>query len=218
MQQDLGKRIRKLREDAHMSQAELARELQVSRQAVSRWESGSSVPDASIVSDLCRALGVKYESVREHLRRIRIGRRRGKRGREHTNRRRGSAERAKLRGDRRDQEQAGHVACRKEEEKQPQADIKCDRMVDVCRSGIVCVVQFVGARFAGTGDLERSHTLFFHRIRDQYRRRCAFAAGYNFSHCHYWCDSRIDMLGADSQGGEEQEVGEACPSSCLVFC
>ena len=63
MQQDLGKRIRKLREDAHMSQTELARELQVSRQAVSRWESGSSVPDASIVSDLCRALGVKYESV-----------------------------------------------------------------------------------------------------------------------------------------------------------
>ena len=63
MQQDLGKRIRKLREDAHMSQAELARALQVSRQAVSRWESGSSVPDASIVSDLCRALGVKYESV-----------------------------------------------------------------------------------------------------------------------------------------------------------
>ena len=63
MQQDLGKRIRNLREDAHMSQAELARELQVSRQAVSRWESGSSVPDASIVSDLCRALGVKYESV-----------------------------------------------------------------------------------------------------------------------------------------------------------
>ena len=61
-QQDLGKRIRNLREDAHMSQAELARELQVSRQAVSRWESGSSVPDASIVSDLCRALGVKYES------------------------------------------------------------------------------------------------------------------------------------------------------------
>ena len=51
-QQDLGKRIRKLREDAHMSQAELA-----------SWESGSSVPDASIVSDLCRALGVKYESV-----------------------------------------------------------------------------------------------------------------------------------------------------------
>lgn len=63
MQQDLGKRIRNLREGAHMSQAELARELQVSRQAVSRWESGSSVPDASIVSDLCRALGVKYESV-----------------------------------------------------------------------------------------------------------------------------------------------------------
>ena len=63
MQQDLGKRIRNLREDAHMSQAELAREIQVSRQAVSRWESGSSVPDASIVSDLCRALGVKYESV-----------------------------------------------------------------------------------------------------------------------------------------------------------
>ena len=25
------------------------------------------------------------------------------------------------------------------------------------------------------------------------------------------------MLGADSQGREEQEVGEACPSSCLFF-
>ena len=189
MRQDLGKRIRNLREDAHMSQAELAREIQVSRQAVSRWESGSSVPDASIVSDLCRALGVKYESV---FGAFELGEGAA------------SAEDSILTaGEEAQKEQNSESTCRKEEEKQPQADSKCDRMVDVCRSGIVCVVQFGGARFAGIGDLERSHTRFFCRIRDQYRRRCAFAAGHNFSHCHYRGGSRIDMLGEDSQGGKK---------------
>ena len=63
MQQDLGRRIRSLREDARMSQAELADALKVSRQAVSRWERGSSVPDAGIMSELCRVLGAKYETI-----------------------------------------------------------------------------------------------------------------------------------------------------------
>ena len=213
MQQDLGKRIRNLREDAHMSQAELAREIQVSRQAVSRWESGSSVPDASIVSDLCRALGVKYESV---FGAFELGE--GAASMDESIQTAGeealkeqnfeSTEEIKNRLD-------ALLAERKKNNRKRILSATVWTMF--AAAALFCVVQFVGARLAGIGDLERPHTLFFHRIRDQYRRRCAFAAGHNFSHCHYRGGGRIDMLGADSQGGEEQEVGEARPSSCLFF-
>lgn len=51
----LGERISELRKAANMSQADLARAMDVSRQAVSKWETDQSSPDASnliLLSDL----------------------------------------------------------------------------------------------------------------------------------------------------------------------
>ena len=51
----LGERILELRKAANMSQADLARAMDVSRQAVSKWETDQSSPDASnliLLSDL----------------------------------------------------------------------------------------------------------------------------------------------------------------------
>ena len=51
----LGERISELRKAANMSQADLARAMDVSRQAVSKWETYQSSPDASnliLLSDL----------------------------------------------------------------------------------------------------------------------------------------------------------------------
>lgn len=51
----LGERISELRKTANMSQADLARAMDVSRQAVSKWETDQSSPDASnliLLSDL----------------------------------------------------------------------------------------------------------------------------------------------------------------------
>jgi len=47
-----------LRKNAGMSQEELAEKLDVSRQAISRWESGTAQPDASNVLNLSKLFGV----------------------------------------------------------------------------------------------------------------------------------------------------------------
>ena len=61
---DIGKTLAKLRKEAGLSQAELAVRLSmlgvdVTNQAVSKWESGSSVPNARQFIILCAALGVE---------------------------------------------------------------------------------------------------------------------------------------------------------------
>ena len=43
---DISEKILKLRKANNMTQEQLAEQLQVSRQAVSKWESGQAVPDA----------------------------------------------------------------------------------------------------------------------------------------------------------------------------
>ena len=54
----LSDKIAALRKSRGMSQEELAEKLQVSRQAVSRWEVGSAMPDASNLLQLSRLFGV----------------------------------------------------------------------------------------------------------------------------------------------------------------
>ena len=41
--------IKRLRKNAHMSQEDLAVHLAVTRQTISKWENGLSVPDAEMV-------------------------------------------------------------------------------------------------------------------------------------------------------------------------
>jgi len=55
---NLSDKILKLRKSNDLSQEELAEKLNVSRQAISRWEMGSSQPDASNILQLSKLFGV----------------------------------------------------------------------------------------------------------------------------------------------------------------
>lgn len=55
---DTGKFIVGCRKEKGMTQAELAERLNITDRAVSKWETGKSLPDASIMLELCDILGV----------------------------------------------------------------------------------------------------------------------------------------------------------------
>ena len=54
----IGKFISERRKAKGLTQAQLARMLDVTDRAVSKWETGRSLPDASIMLDLCAILGI----------------------------------------------------------------------------------------------------------------------------------------------------------------
>jgi class 3 adenylate cyclase len=54
----LGDRIRTAREERRLKQLEVANALQISAQAVSKWERGENAPDISVLLDLARILDV----------------------------------------------------------------------------------------------------------------------------------------------------------------
>lgn len=53
-----GQRLKAIRKDAQLTQAELAEKLMVSVQAVSKWECDNAMPDISQIVPLCAILGV----------------------------------------------------------------------------------------------------------------------------------------------------------------
>ena len=53
-----GKTIKDLREKKHLTQRQLAQQINVSDKAVSKWETGKGFPDIGIIEDLAKALGV----------------------------------------------------------------------------------------------------------------------------------------------------------------
>ena len=50
--------LQHLRKEANLSQEKLAEQLHITRQAVSKWESGQALPDADTCLKLCEVLGV----------------------------------------------------------------------------------------------------------------------------------------------------------------
>ncbi|MGI6003480.1 MAG: helix-turn-helix domain-containing protein [Lachnospiraceae bacterium] len=58
-----GKFIAACRKEQHMTQAELAEKLGISNQAVSKWETGRSMPDAGIMLALCGHLGISVNEL-----------------------------------------------------------------------------------------------------------------------------------------------------------
>ena len=58
---NIGERITALRKEKDISQAELAKRLNVSRQAVSKWEQGTSSPDTTKLIQLAEILGTEVE-------------------------------------------------------------------------------------------------------------------------------------------------------------
>lgn len=59
----LGKRIRSLRETRGLKQIDIANALQVSPQAVSKWERGENAPDISVWLHLSQLLGVSCDTL-----------------------------------------------------------------------------------------------------------------------------------------------------------
>ena len=58
---ELNERITQARKRAHLSQEQLGERLGVSRQAVSKWESGQTNPDVAYVAQMCQILAVSPE-------------------------------------------------------------------------------------------------------------------------------------------------------------
>ena len=54
----LGKFIQSKRKELGLSQKDLAKELYVTESAVSKWERGVSYPDITMISGICRVLGI----------------------------------------------------------------------------------------------------------------------------------------------------------------
>lgn len=50
--------LQHLRKEANLSQEKLAEQLHITRQAVSKWESGQALPDTDTCLRLCEILGV----------------------------------------------------------------------------------------------------------------------------------------------------------------
>ena len=58
-----GEMIRSLRKEKGMTQSNLAEQLHVSVQAVSKWERGTGYPDVALLADLSRLLEVQMETL-----------------------------------------------------------------------------------------------------------------------------------------------------------
>lgn len=64
----LGEKIVQLRKEAKLSQEQLAMQLNVSRQAISKWELGDAIPDTEHVIQLAKVFNVSIDSLlREEL-------------------------------------------------------------------------------------------------------------------------------------------------------
>lgn len=63
MSETIGERIAKYRKAKGMTQEDLANQLGVSSQAVSKWENDISCPDISLLPQLCRVLGVTTDEL-----------------------------------------------------------------------------------------------------------------------------------------------------------
>ena len=57
-QEMIGKFISACRKEKGLTQMQLAEKLNITNRAVSKWETGKSMPDVSLMLDLCSILGI----------------------------------------------------------------------------------------------------------------------------------------------------------------
>ena len=62
-QEKIGKFIAKIRKEKKLTQEELAEKLNVNSRTVSRWETGSSIPDISMFTELSKVLEVSINDL-----------------------------------------------------------------------------------------------------------------------------------------------------------
>lgn len=58
-----GENLRRLRRKVGLTQKEIAEKLQVSRQSVSKWEQGYSLPVVTFIVPLCKVLNCTLEEI-----------------------------------------------------------------------------------------------------------------------------------------------------------
>ena len=63
MENTLGKRIAALRREKGMKQDELAEKMQISPQAVSKWENDQTCPDISVLPTLAKLFGISVDEL-----------------------------------------------------------------------------------------------------------------------------------------------------------
>ena len=63
MEMTIGKRIAALRREKNLKQDDLAQMLEVSPQAVSKWENDQTCPDISLLPKLAKILGVSVDEL-----------------------------------------------------------------------------------------------------------------------------------------------------------
>lgn len=63
LEKNLARNIRRLREEKHITQEQLARELNLSFQAVSKWETGTTVPDTMMLPRIAQYFGTTIDNL-----------------------------------------------------------------------------------------------------------------------------------------------------------
>lgn len=62
-QELIGKKIKELRIKNNLTQNELANKLNVTYQAVSKWENGKNLPDLSVMSEICKIFNIELSEL-----------------------------------------------------------------------------------------------------------------------------------------------------------
>ena len=62
-QEKIGIFIKKLRQENHLTQNELAKKLGVTYQAVSKWENGRNIPDVAILQEISKLFSIDIEEI-----------------------------------------------------------------------------------------------------------------------------------------------------------
>lgn len=62
-QEKIGKFIQEQRKEQNLTQEQLAEKLNISKNAVSKWERGLNLPDVSIMQDLCKILNISLNEL-----------------------------------------------------------------------------------------------------------------------------------------------------------
>ena len=63
MSSNIGETICRYRQNRRMTQEEFASRLGLTPQAVSKWERGNGLPDASLMEGICSVLGIKADTL-----------------------------------------------------------------------------------------------------------------------------------------------------------
>ena len=70
----IGKKIKELRRSKGFSQSDVAEKLGVTSQAVSKWETDSSLPEMTMLPDIASLFGVQIDDLFEYSRNLKMRR------------------------------------------------------------------------------------------------------------------------------------------------